>query len=96
VYARYGLESSPLGALRGRLTRNAVYREAAHKHLGARSPVDAILAGLSLGRLPGDFLLDADLRIVQAYYGRDAGDFLLFSELDAFVRGHRLASRPVE
>jgi peroxiredoxin Q/BCP len=92
VYARYGLESSLLGAVWGRLTRNAVYREASRKHLGARTPVDAILAGRSLGRLPGDFLLGSDLRIVRAYYGRDAGDFLLFSEIDAFVRAQGMAS----
>jgi thioredoxin-dependent peroxiredoxin len=85
VYARYGLESSLFGALWARLTRNAVYREAAHKHLGARTPLDAVLAGRSLGRLPGDFLLGPDLRIVHAYYGRDSGDFLLFSEIDAFA-----------
>jgi hypothetical protein len=41
------------------------------------------------GRLPADFLLESDLRIHTAYYGHDAGDFMLFEEIDAF-----LAARP--
>ena len=86
VYARYGLESSLFGALRARIMRNTVYREAAQKHLGERSPIDAILAGRSLGRLPGDFLLSPGLRIARAYYGHDSGDFMLFSEIDQFAR----------
>lgn len=85
VYARYGLESSLFGALRARIMRNSVYREAAQKHLGAPTPVDAFLAGRSLGRLPGDFLLTPSLRIAHAYYGHDAGDFMLFSEIDAYA-----------
>lgn len=85
VYAHYGLESSLFGALRARIMRNSVYREASQKHLGARSPIDAFLAGRSLGRLPGDFLLTPNLSIARAYYGRDSGDFMLFSEIDAFA-----------
>lgn len=85
VFARYGLESSLFGALRARIMRNSVYREAARLHLGARSPVDAFLAGRTLGRLPGDFLLTPGLRVARAYYGRDAGDFMLFSEIDAYA-----------
>lgn len=85
VYAAYGLESSLFGALRARILRNAVYREAAKLRLGAPTPIDAFLAGRSLGRLPGDFLIGRDLRIRQAYYGRDAGDFMLFSEIDDYA-----------
>jgi thioredoxin-dependent peroxiredoxin len=85
VYGLYGLESSLFGAVSARLRRNAVYREAAKLHLGAPTPMDAFLAGRSLGRLPGDFLIGPDLRIRYAYYGRDSGDFLLFSEIDDFA-----------
>jgi hypothetical protein len=37
------------------------------------------------GRLPADVLLDPGLIVRRAYYARDPGDFMLFSELDAFV-----------
>lgn len=41
----------------------------------------------SMGSLPGDFLVGPDGRLEIAYYGRDAGDFLLFSEIDRFLDG---------
>lgn len=85
VYARYGLESSLFGALRARLTYGDVYREAAQKGLGAQIVTNVLGHGRALGRLPGDFLITPGLRIARAYYGRDAGDFLLFSEIDEFA-----------
>jgi peroxiredoxin Q/BCP len=86
VYARYGLESSLWGALRARLTYGEVYREAAQKGLGSKLVTNILGHGRVLGRLPGDFLLTPDLRIARAYYGRDSGDFMLFSEIDAFAK----------
>ena len=85
VYALYGLESSWIGAVRG-LMRRSVYREAARKRLGAWRLLDNLLAldGVKT-RIPADFLIGPDLTIRQAYYGKDAGDFLLFAEIDSFV-----------
>jgi hypothetical protein len=37
------------------------------------------------GRKPADFLLSPDLRIQSTYYGRDAGDFMPFAEIDRFL-----------
>ncbi len=85
VYTRYGLESSLFGALRARLTYGSVYREAAQKGLGAKLVTNVLGHGRALGRLPGDFLITPRLRIARAYYGRDAGDFMLFSEIDEFA-----------
>ena len=42
----------------------------------------------------GDFLIGPDLRIERAHYGRDAGDFLMFRELDAYVAEWRHPSHP--
>jgi hypothetical protein len=39
------------------------------------------------GRLPGDFLVGPDGRIGLVYYGRDAGDFLLFRDLERAAFG---------
>ncbi|MFI5273850.1 MAG: redoxin domain-containing protein [Ktedonobacterales bacterium] len=85
VYARYGLESSLFGTLWGRLTRGSVYREAAKLRLGAGTIKSALLSGRAFGRMPGDFLIGPDQRIIRVYYGHDAGDFMLFSEIDAFA-----------
>jgi peroxiredoxin len=82
IYARYGLRTSMFGTARGTM-RRGVYREARRRGLGDWR----LLAGFfamdgKKFRMPADFLLDADLRIRSAHYGRDSGDFLLFSELE--------------
>jgi thioredoxin-dependent peroxiredoxin len=85
VYAQYGLEWSLWGALYARLTRGAVYREATAKRLGGTTIQSVTQARRAFGRLPADFLIGPDLRIRSVYYGKDAGDFLRFSEIDRFV-----------
>jgi peroxiredoxin len=81
VYDLYGLETSYMGALVARLKRGAAYREAKRLHLGGHPWLNPLTMDGHVGRLPADFLLDPDLRVRLAYYGRDAGDFLLFSEI---------------
>jgi len=85
VYSLYGLESSLMGVARARLTRGADYREAAAKGLGARQVQNLLQMDGHFARMPAEFLLGPDLRIRTAYFGHDAGDFLLFSEIDAFL-----------
>lgn len=47
------------------------------------------LAGLSTSNLlPADFLLDENGRIVQAWYGRDAGDRMPFDSIELFLAHH--------
>ena len=41
--------------------------------------------------LPADFLLGPDLTIERAYYGRDIGDHLPFSEIEQFLATPTLA-----
>jgi len=52
------------------------------------------------GLLPADFLIGPDGRIRLAYHGRDAGDFLLFSDLERMAFGAPLpgvdASLPLD
>ena len=85
VYALYGLESSWLGAAWARLFRGATYREAARRHIGGNIIENVFRMDGRFGRLPGDFLIGPDLRIRTAYYGRDAGDFMLLSELEYYL-----------
>lgn len=85
VYSLYGLESSLFGALKARLFRGSQYREAARYHVGGGfwenlSQMDGVF-----GRKPADFLLSPDLLIQSVYYGRDAGDFMPFAEIDRFL-----------
>lgn len=85
VYALYGLESSLLGALYARLFRGSAYREAAHRKLGGNVIQNVTQMDGKLGRLPAEFLIGPDQRINTAFYARDAGDFMLFSQIDRFV-----------
>lgn len=85
VYARYGLRTSVIGTARGTL-RRSVYREARERGIGNWRLLPGFFAmdGRKF-RMPAEFLLGPDLTVRVAYYGRDAGDFLLFSELEAYL-----------
>ena len=48
-----------------------------------------------LARLPGDFLIGPDGRVRLAHYGRDAGDFLMFRDLEMAAFGAPLEERLV-
>jgi peroxiredoxin len=83
VYAEYGLETSPFGVVRALLGRQAAYIEAARRNIGGWN---ILRMDGAFTRLPADFIIGPDQRIALAYYGRDSGDFLLFDDLDAFLR----------
>jgi hypothetical protein len=85
VYNLYGLESALMGALVARLTRWSAYRQARRLRIGGHPWLNPLTMDGHVGRLPADFLLGPDMRIRTAYYGRDAGDFLLFSEIASFA-----------
>lgn len=79
LYDAYGLETSVIGVAKGLLTRQSVYREASRLGLGGWNVrrFDG-----AFGRLPADFLIGPDGRVLLAYYGRDHGDFLQLEQLD--------------
>jgi peroxiredoxin len=85
VYDQYGLESSFWSAVYARLTRGAQYRAAARLGVGGNPLQNMYQMDGRFGRLPADVLLDPGLIVRRAYYSRDPGDFMLFSELDAFA-----------
>jgi thioredoxin-dependent peroxiredoxin len=85
VYSLYGLESSLFGALKARLMRGSAYREAARYRIGGDFWQNLLQMDGVFGRKPADFLLSPDLRIQSAFYGRDAGDFMPFAEIDRFL-----------
>jgi len=85
VYDLYGLESSFWSAFYARLTRWSQYREAARRGVGGNPFQNIYQMDGRFGRLPADILLDPGLIVRRAYYARDPGDFMLFSELDALV-----------
>lgn len=82
-YSLYGLETSFWGTIKARLTRGSVYREAAKKRIGGNPYYNLAHMDGNFSRMPADFIIGPDMRIRFAYYGRDAGDFAMFSQLDA-------------
>lgn len=97
TYDAYGLGESMLGSLRALLGRSSVLRQASQLRLGSGANIVENLARMDgkLSRLPGDFLIGPDGRIRLAYYGRDAGDFLLFRDLEIAAFGTPLDERIV-
>jgi thioredoxin-dependent peroxiredoxin len=85
VYDLYGLEASLWGAVRARVLRGRQYREANASAFGVGLVENFTRMDGHFARMPADFLIGPDLRVEHAYYGRDAGDFLLFSEIDHFA-----------
>ena len=81
----YGVERSFLGKL------IAMMRRLPAMMRGMR---EVGMAGMATGNLlPADFLIDEHGRVVETYYGRDAGDHIPIERIELFVaRG--LASRP--
>jgi len=97
VYDRYGLGTSSFGLMWAMLTRPGVFREARRRQLGSGANLLEMARNTdgALTRLPGDFLIGPDGRIQLAYYGRDAGDFLMFRDLEAAAFGAPLDERIV-
>ena len=85
VYEQYGLESSFFGAAKARLMRGSQYREAARYRIGGGFWLNIFHMDGVFGRRPADFLLGANLRVQTVAYGRDAGDFMPFAEIDRFL-----------
>jgi peroxiredoxin len=85
VYQLYGLENSLPAALLPIVTRLGAYIQAWSMRIGGNPVQNVFDMDGRMSSLPGDFLIGPDLRIHTAYYGRDAGDFLLFSEIDYFL-----------
>lgn len=78
LYALYGLSHSKLGMMH---PANAVGL--------ARAASQGFLPGAMDGtvdRLPADFLLDADSKIVDAYYAKRIGEHIPFERVEAFLR----------
>jgi thioredoxin-dependent peroxiredoxin len=83
LYNTYGLESSALRVFKGMVVHAGIYVEASRRHLGGWNI--ARFDG-KFGRLPADFLIGPDGRVLLAYYGRDHGDFLPLEQLDLYLR----------
>ena len=77
AYAAYGIERSLWGKLKGIVTRVPTLLK------GLRI---VGLAGLRTGNLmPADFLIDESGRIVETWYGNDAGDRIPIERIELFL-----------
>ncbi|MBU1307608.1 MAG: redoxin domain-containing protein [Alphaproteobacteria bacterium] len=77
-YKRYGVETSWLGFLKAGLRPDILMKAFAQGYLPA-------MFNGPLNRVPADFLIDENGRLVRCYYGADVGDHLPFDDIDAFV-----------
>lgn len=77
AYDIYGLQSSFKGKLRAICTRFLTL---------LKGLLLVGLAGLKTNNImPADFLIDEDGHIVEAYYGKDAGDHIPFERVELFL-----------
>lgn len=83
LYQAYGVGSSVFGVMKGMLTRQREYQEAARLNLGGW---DVRRFDGQFGRMPADFLIGPDGRIRLAYYGHDHGDFLDLEDLSTVMQ----------
>jgi peroxiredoxin Q/BCP len=80
LFRQFGAESSPWGALLGKLIRRDEMAEARAR--GLRGPMNG-----NLFRMPADFLIGPDGKIRLAHYGHDLGDHLPFQAIDEMLTG---------
>ena len=78
VYAKYGVEASGWGFVRG-LTRVSDMNRGKELGLMHNEPEGETTL------LPADFLINADGTIAEAYYAQDIGDHIPFERIDRFV-----------
>jgi peroxiredoxin Q/BCP len=81
LYRLYGVEAAPLRLPFGMLRRIPQYWYAWRHHVGGR------VTDGDKSLLPADFLIGPDLRIAQAYYGRDIGDHISARMIGTFLEG---------
>jgi len=78
IYKLYGVETSVLGTLKA-LLKPAKFKDALDK---------GFKPGKSEGAktlIPADFLIDEDLNIIKAYYGKDIGDHMPIETIIDFI-----------
>jgi thioredoxin-dependent peroxiredoxin len=93
IYNLYGLETSARGVAHALLWRQDAYREAASRQLGGWNLLHMTEGHFT--RMPASFVIGPDQRIHLAYYGRDAGDFLPFADLDRFLDSRPSPHQPM-
>ncbi|MEN8250443.1 MAG: peroxiredoxin-like family protein [Bacteroidota bacterium] len=83
LYRLYGLESSWLGFLRAWTIKITQVFNAVVKHHYYPGSVEG-----DLHRIPADFIIDTDNKILTAYYGKDIGDHLPLSEIYSLIKSY--------
>lgn len=91
LYALYGAQSSWRGFLKGWATR---LPEIGQSVLNQGFLPGSVEGGLH--RIPADFLIDPQGRIVEAYYGRDIGDHFPIERIEQWLDTPGLSDKPVE
>jgi peroxiredoxin len=85
LFQRFGVETNAALIPWGVVKNLGGYWQAWRKRVGGR------ISDGNLGLLPADFLLNPDLTIHTAYYGRDIGDHLPFTAIADFATSLQFA-----
>ena len=83
IYKQYGVEQSALKMISTLLSAEKRKEAQESKNLGLEL-IDDNKATQTL--IPADFLLNEDLLIEEAYYGKNLGDALAFEKIEAFLK----------
>lgn len=84
VYEIYGIEKSFIRKLFGVIKRPLVWMRGMNK-VGFIRSVKTLGGVITDSNMPADFLIDENGKIIEAYYGKDAGDHISFERVDYFA-----------
>jgi peroxiredoxin len=83
LYQLYGVESSWLGFGKAWTIKISQVFDAVLKHKYLPGTIEG-----EINRIPADFIIDTDSKIIKAYYGNDIGDHLPLADIFSLVKQH--------
>ncbi|MCU7833930.1 MAG: redoxin domain-containing protein [gamma proteobacterium symbiont of Taylorina sp.] len=83
LYCLYGVESSWFGFAKAWTIKISQVFDAVLKHRYLPGSVEG-----ELNRIPADFIIGIDNKIIRAYYGNDIGDHLPLAEIHQLVKSY--------
>ncbi len=81
LYKLYGVENSWLGFAKAWTLKISQVLNAVIKHKYLPGSVEG-----EIHRIPADFIIDTDNKILKAYYGKDIGDHLPLDEIHSLIK----------
>jgi len=83
LYNLYKVESSWIAFIKAWTTKISRIFDAVFKHNFIPGSIEG-----EIHKVPADFIIDTDNKILKAYYGKDIGDHLALSEIYTFIENY--------